>query len=114
LEKRHLFAPKPGQAFRQVRGVLGDAVVFGSGQVVDVGGSYAGAKVVAVGSDWVELLFEEESIVIGVYGGRGSYEREQKIKQAAQAKAREAWRLLLGKKNEPQDALASDGSKDQK
>lgn len=84
IKDRHLFVPKPGQPFRSIRGILGDQVIFESGQAVAVGGNFSGAKVVALGSDWVELEFEEEKIILGVYGGKGTYDRDQQLKKEAE------------------------------
>jgi|GEM_PF-4565436 len=121
IKERHLFVPKPGQPFRSIRGILGDQVIFESGKAVSVGGNFSGAKVVALGSDWVELEFQEEKIVLGVYGGKGTYDRDQKLKkEAEEAKKRleEEQRTqalkLLGIQISDETDKASEGAGEQK
>lgn len=72
IQKRHLFAPAPPQAFRKIVGVLGDRVLYPDGASYKVGESFGGATVKAIGSDWVDLEYEGETITIGVFGGQGS------------------------------------------
>lgn len=72
FERSYTFMPEPPPAYRQVAGILGDRVIFRSGQTAGIGESFGGATVKAVGSDWVDLEVEGETITIGVFGGRGS------------------------------------------
>lgn len=71
---RYIFNQPPPQRFRQIKGVLGDRVIFDDGRVVSVGEQYDGATVKAIGGDWVQLEHEGQSIVVGVRGGQGSYQ----------------------------------------
>lgn len=102
IEKRYMFSPPPPQGFRSIAGVLGDRVFFRSGQDVEVGGQFGGATVKAIGSDWVELEHEGQTIRIGVFGGQGSYEREKTKKEAAVASSDKV------KTNDDQGAVSTD------
>lgn len=70
IQKRFLFMPAPPQGFRNVQGVLGDRVLYPGGQSFGLGENAMGATVVALGSNWVELKHEDETIVLDIsYGG---------------------------------------------
>lgn len=70
IQQRHLFMPPPPQGFRNAQGVLGDRVLYPGGQSFGLGENAMGATVVALGSNWVELKHEDETIVLDIsYGG---------------------------------------------
>jgi len=90
IEEKFIFSSKPPQRFRSVIGVLGDSVIFQGDTVVPVGGTFDSAKVIAIGSDWVELEHDGERITIGVFGGRGSREPDPPKQPAAADKSGDA------------------------
>ena len=69
IRERHLFAPAPAEAFRDVQGVLGDRVLYGGGQSFRAGDDAMGATVTRVGSDFVEFEHDGETVRIEVFGG---------------------------------------------
>ena len=71
IADRYVFAARPEERFRSVRGVLGDRVFFSSGESVSVGEEFDGAEVIAVNAESVEFLKDGEEILVGVGGGGG-------------------------------------------
>lgn len=69
LGQRYLFMPAPPQGFRNVRGVLGDRVLYPGGQSFGLGDNAMGATVVAIGTNWVELEFEGQTITLDIFNG---------------------------------------------
>ncbi|MBB6429901.1 hypothetical protein [Algisphaera agarilytica] len=69
IRDRFLFMPPPPQGFRNVQGVLGDRVLYPGGQSFGLGENAMGATVVAIGTNWVELLHEEQTITIDIFRG---------------------------------------------
>lgn len=69
IRDRYLFMSAPPQGFRSVQGVLGDRVLYPGGQSFGLGENAMGATVVAIGSNWVELLYEEETITLDIFRG---------------------------------------------
>lgn len=72
IEKSYIYIPKPPPQYRNVEGVLGDRVIFAGGRSVGIGETFDGAKIIAIGSDWVDLEVDGKTISIGVFGGEGS------------------------------------------
>ncbi len=72
IRERHLFAPAPAEAFRNVQGVLGTRVLYPGGQSFTVGDNAMGATITAVGSGWVEFEHDGEAERIHVFEGGGS------------------------------------------
>lgn len=68
---RYVFAPEPREAFRRVRGVLGDRVLFEGGGSAAVGETFGGAEVVSVGAESVGFRKDGEEITVQVGGGAG-------------------------------------------
>ncbi len=73
INERYAFHSRPPERFREIRGVLGDQVLFTHGGAKGVGESFDGAEVIEVGGDWVKLKHNDEEIIVGVTGGQGSY-----------------------------------------
>ncbi|MEM9913475.1 MAG: hypothetical protein AAF911_00770 [Planctomycetota bacterium] len=69
IRDRHLFMPAPPQGFRNVQGVLGDRVLYPGGQSFGVGENAMGATVIAIGTNWVELLHEDQTITLDIFRG---------------------------------------------
>ncbi|MEM9418793.1 MAG: hypothetical protein AAGA25_07070 [Planctomycetota bacterium] len=69
IRDRFLFMSPPPQGFRNVQGVLGDRVLYPGGQSFGLGENAMGATVVAIGTNWVELLHEEQTITIDIFRG---------------------------------------------
>ena len=69
IRQRHLFAPAPAEAFRNVQGVLGDRVLYPGGQSFRAGDEAMGATVTRVGSDFVEFEHGGETVRIQVFEG---------------------------------------------
>ena len=72
IRDRHLFAPAPAEAFRNVQGVLGTRVLYPGGQSFTVGDNAMGATITAVGSGWVEFEHDGGTERIHVFEGGGS------------------------------------------
>lgn len=69
VRQRFLFMPAPPQQFRNVQGVLGDRVLYAGGQSYGLGENAMGAIVVALGTNWVELQHEGETITLDIFNG---------------------------------------------
>ena len=69
LEQRFLFMPAPPQGFRNVQGVLGDRVLYPGGQSFGLGDNAMGATIVAIGTNWVELEHEGQTITLDIFNG---------------------------------------------
>ncbi|MEM1109519.1 MAG: hypothetical protein AAGH99_12605 [Planctomycetota bacterium] len=69
IRERYLFMPRPPEGFRNVQGVLGDRVLYPGGKSFGIGENAMGATVVAIGSNWVELLHDGQTITLDVFGG---------------------------------------------
>ena len=72
IAKRHIFSPAPSKKKFQSRltGVLGETAYFG-GKGYKVGQTVDGAKVQAIGADWVQIEFEGKSQKLHVFGPGG-------------------------------------------
>lgn len=72
IQERNVFQPPKPQGFQgQFTGVLGDKAVFNGGQMAKVGESVMGAKVLAIGADWVEIEFEGNTRKMELFSGGG-------------------------------------------
>ncbi|MEM7624204.1 MAG: hypothetical protein AAF333_01105 [Planctomycetota bacterium] len=69
LNQRCLFMPAPPQGFRNVQGVLGDRVLYPGGQSFGLGDNAMGATIVAIGTNWVELEHEGQTITLDIFNG---------------------------------------------
>src|SRR5688572_21875403 len=59
VAQRNMFAPPQPTGFQgSLSGLLGDAALFDRAQFVRAGESYRGAKIVALGADWVDIEWE--------------------------------------------------------
>ncbi len=72
---RYVFASRPEDRFRSVRGVLGDRVFFSSGDSVSVGEEFDGAEVVAVNAESVDFRKNGEDVTVQVQGSGGGGDR---------------------------------------
>ena len=71
VAERYVFAPRPEDRFRKVRGVLGNRVLFEGGESAAVGEEYDGAEVVRVGAESVRFRKDGEEVTVRVGGGGG-------------------------------------------
>ncbi len=73
IADRHLFEPAPPDGFRNVQGILGNRVLYGGGSSFGVGDQAMGARIVAIGTNWVEFQFNDETVVVDIFrnGTRG-------------------------------------------
>lgn len=72
VAERNVFAPPKPTGFRgKLTAVLGDMVVFNDTQTGSVGDTVMGAKVIAVGTNWVEIEFEGKTIRQQVFDQNG-------------------------------------------
>lgn len=74
IVKRHLFSPDPPEKKWKaaVSGVLGDTAYMDGSNAVQVGGDYKGAKLTAIGADWVTFEFQGTTHTLHVFGSGGS------------------------------------------
>lgn len=71
ITERSLFAPVPKKTLgARLIGVLGNEAFFAGGKSAKVGGQIGGAKVVALGPDWVDLEWEGKTIKQWVFSPR--------------------------------------------
>lgn len=75
IRQRHLFAPRAPEEFRNVQGVLGDRVLYPDGRSFGIGQNALGATVVAIGSNWVELEHDGQTIIIDIFSAGGKRQR---------------------------------------
>jgi len=69
---RSMFCPVKPKAFSaKLTGVIGDAAIFNGSQLVVVGGSVGGGKLLEIGADWVEVEFEGNKQKQWVFGKGG-------------------------------------------
>ena len=71
---RHFFAPAPPKAkfSAKLTGLLGDKVFFdGKPKAHEVGQSYNGAKIMAIGGDWVEMEFQGKASKLYMFAAGG-------------------------------------------
>lgn len=69
ITDRNVFSPPKKKAFSaKLLGVLGDAAIFAPDKFVKVGESISGAKVMEIGSDWVQLEYEGKPLKLSVFG----------------------------------------------
>lgn len=86
INSKYLFNAPPAKQFRNITGFLGDSVIFADGQMKKIGETYDGATIVDMGSNWVDMEFEGETITVGVY----DYAKVRKAEQAARKAVEEA------------------------
>lgn len=74
VERRNIFNPPAPKGFQgRLTGILGDRAIFNGSQWAGVGDNVMGAKVLAIGPDWVEVEFEGEKRQLKIFGdGFGS------------------------------------------
>lgn len=71
--KRSIFTVKKTKSFSaKLTGVLGDQGIFNGSQLVKVGASVGGGKLLQLGPDWAEVEFEGKKIKQWVFGAGGS------------------------------------------
>ena len=71
ITKRNLFVPfKPKTLGAKLIGVLGDEAIFAGDKHAKVDGNVNGAKVLAIGPDWVDLEWEGKTVKQWVFGAR--------------------------------------------
>ncbi len=104
IDERYIFHSKPQPRFRQIRGVLGNKVLFTHGGAVAVGGSFDGATVKEVGANWVKLEHEGEEITIAVAGGSPNMGGDRPRQRRARGR-----RDAAPKDDKPKTASADDG-----
>ncbi|MEM8496108.1 MAG: hypothetical protein AAF663_12070 [Planctomycetota bacterium] len=68
IRGRYIFAPKPPERFRAVRGVLGDVVLLQDGSAVGIGDNVDGAVVREIGPEWVRYEYNGEDVVVHLEG----------------------------------------------
>jgi hypothetical protein len=72
IQKRNIFSPPVVKGFKaQLIGVLGHEAIFQGGQFVKVGGTIQGAKLLAIGPDWVEVEYEGKAKKVYLFGPGG-------------------------------------------
>lgn len=76
VSQRNIFSPPRPEGFQgRVVGILGDEVFFEGARTARVGDEFQGAKILAIGPDWVEIEFEGKEQRIAVFDGRGGGDR---------------------------------------
>ena len=71
IEDRSLFVPKPQPQLNvKLIGILGDTAHFADGKSAKVGGNVGGAEILDMGTDWVDLKWNEQTIKQWVFGPR--------------------------------------------
>lgn len=72
VTERNVFvSPKPTGFHGKLTAVLGDMVVFNDTQTGGVGDTVMGAKIIAFGTNWVEIEFEGKTIRQQVFDQNG-------------------------------------------
>lgn len=72
INERNVFMPPKPEGFRgKLTAVFGDAAVFNDSQVGRVGDDIMGAKIKAIGNNWVEVEFEGKTIRQEVFDQKG-------------------------------------------
>ncbi|MEM1026617.1 MAG: hypothetical protein AAGJ38_00875 [Planctomycetota bacterium] len=70
IKGRYVFAPKPPDRFRAVRGVLGDVVLLQDGSAAGIGDNIDGAVVREIGADWVRYDYQGDELIVYMAGAQ--------------------------------------------
>ena len=67
VQARRLFTPAPPDAFRNVRGILGNRVLYPGGQSFGLGDQAMDARIVAIGTNWVEFSKDGQTVTLDIF-----------------------------------------------